>query len=321
MGGAACIRRPEFQCLDELGIICRLFWKAFEVGLDFIMLRSDAVKVDRTLLDAAAFVVKSIQRMGCDVGGHSRYGRMHRILSNGPLEPNHPDFAIALESLRDARLMEFALGQLEGTIPVPVLQSLVRKAIQDSPLPQEDLDASAGRDAQAELYIAAVCQKAGLSPTFDEPDVRCTLDGSAFGIAVKRVKSESQLEKHIRKAARQIEGTGIPGHITLDVSLAFNRENVHLVGVDDADLTHTHHITRKKFGDDYFHRIKSWMRGRDVRSVILIDHLVRQHPSDGWGFDSLTYFISLSPDNQRRQREFEQFQARYVSGLATPAAD
>lgn len=285
------------------------------------MARYDDVKMERTLLDASAFVVERIQQMGCDTCGHSRYGRMRSVLSNGTIEPDHADFAIVLEALRDARLMEFALGQLEGKIPASVLRSLVQKAIQDSTLPQEDLQTSSGRDTQAELYVAAVCQKAGMSPVFDEPDIRCTLDGgSAIGIAVKRVKSESQIEKHIRKAARQIEGTGIPGHIAIDVSLVFNRENEHLIGVGDAELTRVHRVTRKRFGDDYFQRIKGWMRGRDIRSVILIDHLVRQHPVDGWGFDSLAYFIPLSPDNQRRHRDFEKFRSQFVSGLATPPA-
>jgi hypothetical protein len=198
------------------------------------------------------------------------------------------------------------------------MKPLLRKVIADSALPKHDSHRSAGRDAQCELHVAAICEKAGMAPELAEPDICCSVDGIRYGIAVKRVKSESQIEKHIRKASRQIELAELPGHIAMDVSMAFNPQNQRVVGVSDAELARAHQLATRRFGDAWFGRMKQWVRGRDVRSVILLDHFVRQHPVEGWGLNSFTRFIPLSPDNQRRRREFDAFQRRFIKGLATP---
>lgn len=272
----------------------------------------------RTLIDASNYVLERIQAYGCDLNAQSRYALMKQILSRGYLEPNHPQFNLALEAVRDVQMMGFVFDQFVDCEPEDVLRSLLRRAIKDSTLQEQDLENSAGRNAQCELYVGAICKKAGMSPLFIEPDVQCTVGDIQYGIAVKRIKSESQIEKHVRKASHQIENAGTPGHIVLDVSMAFNRDNQRLVGIGDAELARAHRLTRFQFGDDYFDRIKTWVQGRDVRSVILIDHFVHQHPIDGWGLDSFTFFISLSPDNQRRHREFEAFRKQFIGGLATP---
>ena len=89
-------------------------------------------------------------------------------------------------------------------------------------LPNEDRSHSKGRDAQFELFVAAVCQNAGLHPVArEEPDVTCHIEGIKFGIAAKRIKSVTNLKKHVRKAAQQIEGAGFPGMIALDTNVAF----------------------------------------------------------------------------------------------------
>lgn len=300
-GHAAAVFLSEDVKLDKLECVAR------SIGV-----------MKRNLIDASAYVVERIQAYGCDLNAQSRYAMMNQILTHGYLEPNHPQFNSALEAVRDVQVMEFVFDQLADCEPADVLRSLVRRAIKDSTLPEQELGNSAGRNAQCELYVGAICQKAGMSPCFAEPDVQCTLDGVQYGIAVKRVKSESQIEKHIRKASRQIENVGTPGHIVLDISMAFNRDNQRLTGASDAELARAHRLARTQFGDDYYDRIKSWVRKRDARSVILIDHFVRQHPTDGWGLDSFTFFISLSPDNQRRHREFKAFRKQFSAGLATP---
>lgn len=107
----------------------------------------------------------------------------------------------------------------------------------DSVLPQQDRENSPGRDAQFELYLAAICQNAGLLPVdYEEPDVTCTVEGTKFGIAAKRLKRLSQIKNRIRKAADQIKNANLPGIIALDLSFARNQGNRPIISQVESQL-------------------------------------------------------------------------------------
>ena len=95
--------------------------------------------------------------------------------------------------------------------------------------PQAKAD-TPGRNAQSELFLAAVLAARGVHVTFEEPDLVAHIDGLYFGLAVKRPKSLKSLRPNLEKAIRQLrrEGTtnstithGIPA---IDVTLLANRE-------------------------------------------------------------------------------------------------
>jgi hypothetical protein len=55
----------------------------------------------------------------------------------------------------------------------------VKKLLQDAALPQDNNSNTPGRDTQFELYVAAICLRAGLLPVFyDEPDIVCVVEGA-----------------------------------------------------------------------------------------------------------------------------------------------
>lgn len=274
----------------------------------------------KSLLQDAQNVLQYFRDCGCKINPSSRFGHITRILEKGYVSPDHPDFNIAQEAVREVQQMDFIFRELSSIQQDKTLKDKVKKLIKDSVLPEEGDEHSFGRDAQCELYVAAICQKAGLHPVLVEPDIQCALGSIQYGIAVKRLKSDKQVEELVRKAVNQIEGCGLPGHIALDVSLAFNRDNQKLINVSDRQIDRAYKQARQRFGDDYYKRFKSWARGREARSVILIDHFIRQHPENGWTLDSFKFFINLSPDNQRRTREFDQFRRTFEFGLATPKA-
>jgi len=107
----------------------------------------------------------------------------------------------------------------------------LRRLVGDKVLPQDDPDQSPGRDAQCELFVAALCLKAGLKPVFNEsPDVRCEMHNQIFGVAVKRIKAQPErfdrrFEQRMRQAARQIANSGLPGIIAADISQSLNPTN------------------------------------------------------------------------------------------------
>ena len=134
---------------------------------------------------------------------------MYRVLTEprSRLAPYDPHFEAALEGERDLQVLAFVF---DCAAKMPNRRHefcrLIRNALKDSLLPNEDRGQSKGRDAQFELFVAAVCQNAGLHPVKpEEPDVTCHIEGIKFGIAAKRIKNISNLEQHVRKAAVQIE--------------------------------------------------------------------------------------------------------------------
>ncbi len=196
-----------------------------------IILMGDNLIVRRTRSENAEFVIESIKALGFTLNSRSRLMRMHRVLTeaDGIIPPDDPEYETALEAERDFQVLGFVFEQAAAHPTDAEFQRLVRNTIKDSLLPHKDRGQSKGRDAQFELFVAAICQNAGLLPVArDEPDVTCHIDGVKFGIAAKRIKSLSNLEKHVRKAAEQIEKARFPGIIALDTALS---EKTAIIGI------------------------------------------------------------------------------------------
>lgn len=118
------------------------------------------------------------------------------------------------------------------------VRSLLQSLVKDSSSPFVG-DETPGRDAQFELYCAAVCRRALYMIARDEPDFRVTpLVGLAgvlgeVGLAVKRVKKEPKLAKRLREGRRQLEASK-SGFIVMDTSMLFNRPQAGLSVPPDA---------------------------------------------------------------------------------------
>ena len=164
-------------------------------------LPSDVV-IPRTRVENAAYIIDQVRGLGIDPAPSSRLMQMHRVLNSGVIPYGDARFPTALEAERDLQQLGFVFDQLQSHRDDREFKSLVKKALDDSVLPQDDQQGSLGRNSQFHLYLAAVCQNAQLCPiAFDEPDLTCGLDGTLFGIAAKRIKSSVQVSKRIKKAA------------------------------------------------------------------------------------------------------------------------
>ena len=277
----------------------------------------------RTLREAASFVIDSIAQLGIPVHPESRLMRMYRVLSDptrrlGPvIRPDDSDFEIALEANRDIQLLEFVFDCLQQYSNTDDLVRIVKILLKDSGLPQEDRRESKGRDRQFELFVAAVCHASELRPVeLEEPDVTCSVQGTKFGIAAKRIKSLKNLEKQLRKAAKQIEGARLPGMIALDTCVALNPENRRLwVQIPDRDFSRMYRYALERFVGDHCERIQEWVRGKGVRGIVIHDLQIRLEPSGEWALAGMTYFVSTARENERRNREFRTFKEKYRKGL------
>ncbi len=249
----------------------------------------------------------------------------------GPAPPIDGDDARldqGCEFMRDARQLEFIFDFLDDTAAMDDIRGRVRILLKDSVLPQDDKEQSKGRDRQTEFFVYAVCSKAGLEPIFHEqPDIRIELKNGTFGLAVKRVKSRSKLVENVRRAASQVQSSGLPGFIVLDTSIAFNPDNDLIRRALPDDIFHQRHLEALRMmihgddGDDGDEEVlRETSRPKGVRGIIFHDHQIRWDPPDGWQLASLTMmFDTTRPNcpNQRRQRELAEFWKRYKRGLPT----
>jgi hypothetical protein len=184
----------------------------------------------RTRTENATWVIERLRDLDFDPNASSRLMKMQRVLSRGLVPFEDPDFFTALEAEHDMQQLAFILDRLIAHRDDAGFRALVTHVLSDSALPQDDREESPGRDAQFHLYLAAICQNAGLAPvTFDEPDVTCVVEGTTFAIAAKRMKDMSRLEKRVRKAAKQIMKVNLPGIIAVELSIAMNRDNTPLI--------------------------------------------------------------------------------------------
>jgi len=271
----------------------------------------------RALGDAAEYVMQVVRDYGFDPSESSRLAQMRNLLRKGFIRETDSAFDLACEALRDIAVLEFAFDQLRARVPQDDLRGKIARLVKDSALPQADQSSTPGRDAQAELHVAAVCQAAGLNPMFKEPDVVAQMDGQPYGLAVKRLKSLSQLEKRFREAAHQIRHSRAPGFVVLDMVLAANPENERLsFVVSDADFFRMESARFDGFLKRNQGRFRTWREGWEVRGVIVHDHVVC--PVDRnrkWGLRSWTVFTDLDPFNDGRRKEAHRFWERYSAGF------
>jgi hypothetical protein len=175
----------------------------------------------------AKYVIEQFTALGIEVKAGSRIMEMHDLMQREHIPFEDENFMIALQAMKDLVELGFIFDQLNGAGNKDQFRKICKLMLMDSALPQNDRINSQGRDSQFELYLAAICQKAGMRPVdYEEPDVTCHVDGEKFCIAAKRIKTDTQARGRINKAARQIKKAGLPGIIALDMSIAWNKKNI-----------------------------------------------------------------------------------------------
>src|SRR3954470_23351803 len=99
-----------------------------------------AKSVPRSLQRLATFVIETIETAGVRVPPGSRLWRMNKLLNSGAptIEPTDPEFEIALESLRDLRLLGFVFDQCQSSLLTAQFRERLEKVVDDPALPQHN---------------------------------------------------------------------------------------------------------------------------------------------------------------------------------------
>lgn len=274
----------------------------------------------RLMPEAADYVIRCLTELGASPRPSSRLWAMHRVFFDGTgnvrpmIDKTDPEFEVALESYRDVLQLAFILDTVDDAA---FLEDHLKRVVYDSTLPQQDKTQSVGRNVQVELYVYAICIRAGLTPArLDEPDVQCSLNDQRFGLAVKRIKSLQKLEERVRKAAEQIERCKLPGVIVLDTTIALNPKNSRIWEVNDSlEFGAAYKLAFRSFIDSVATNLSAWVRGRGVRGIIFQDSVIHLCQRSRWSVAGLNFAFSTSLNNQRRRREFENFWHAYRRGL------
>ena len=107
-------------------------------------------------------------------------------------------------------------------------QAKLQLALDGGVLRTDEIKHSPARDYQFELVVASVFRQAGYRVLLAEPDVVVETSIGPFGIAAKRPRVHSKVERNIRDARHQIEDTTGAGAIAVDVSILVNPDDIEL---------------------------------------------------------------------------------------------
>jgi len=275
------------------------------------------VVVRRTRGENATYIMDQVRGLGLKPAPSSRLMQMHRVLNSGFIPFNDPRFSTALEAERDFQQLGFVFDQLQPHRANHEFRSLVKKALKDSVLPQDNQRESVGRDSQFHLYLAAICQNAGLHPVeFEEPDVSCVIDGKKFGIAAKRIKSLDRIKDRIKEGADQVFRAQRPGIIALELSLAWNPRNLPIVSRLQSQMYVTISVLQATQLFDRFHEeIYRWVRDQGVVAVLVFDFRIRLRADNQWGLDGMSTWLETTQDDEEAQRDYNLFYRRFLAGV------
>lgn len=125
----------------------------------------------------------------------------------------HP-YKVHIRALVEVRTFVEIIEQL-----LPDLTNTDLRDIISGPLdPANEQQKSRARDLEFELFVAAICRRAGLAVSLREPDIVVDFADSEWAIAAKRLSSPKLAGANVSKAARQIRDSGHHGFVFLDVT-------------------------------------------------------------------------------------------------------
>lgn len=152
-----------------------------------------------------------------------------------------PDDDVTLKRVNDALWTiseQYTITRALGRPDRPLRPLLLQKLgimLSGAEIEDEDRNPLA-RNTQFELYVRAVMVMGDVPVRLEEPDLRIWYVDLEAGIAVKRVRSMSQLMGRVDEAVDQIETSGVPGIVAVNVDLilkAFGTGTVETAQLDE----------------------------------------------------------------------------------------
>jgi len=267
-------------------------------------------------------LLRAFESHGVGVQPGSRLDQMARVFLDRDgkekpiVAPSDPGFRIAQEAMRDLFTMEPILDVLDRVSLDRDRKKVLKRLMKDPVVSKSNEKASRGRDLQAELLTATRCVRGGMTDVALEepPDVQATIDGTRWGIAVKRVKRAARVDQNMRDAVDQVERMGGPGVVFLDISVAFNENSTPLVAPSAGAFNEAQQRRLSAIVDGHRGAIFGRSRAKGVGLVYVFDSQLRQTPEEGWALATMTMGIDTSEDLETRKR-YLPFKAAFGLGI------
>lgn len=125
-----------------------------------------------------------------------------------------PNGVLLLNATRELDMMEVILKHLGGD---PKWEARLASLFEGREHVADDRNHDP-RSKQSELYIAAHLKNLGLHVEPGEPDILATWDGWRFGVAVKRLRKDTQYRKRLEEGYGQVRSSRFPGIVAFDLS-------------------------------------------------------------------------------------------------------
>lgn len=244
--------------------------------------------------------------------------------STHTIEKDDPDWAKAVQSLKDIHEYWFIFHVLNEQLCDSPFLSRLKLSLEDSTLPVESGDETVGRNTQFELLLAAVAVRAELKVKdfgSSGADWKLVAPFRQWSLEAKRIKSWPMAEKRIRKAAKQIKATGLAGVIALDISAANNPSYEPLKQyVTDDELSKAMSKRGKHLHAHFLPDVSDWIGSRPVGFLLVHDFVIRPagHNSSEeypWSLKaSWDRFDLLSADSQFKE-SFDELWSFFEAGL------
>jgi hypothetical protein len=271
----------------------------------------------QTQVEQAAYVVERVQSLGIRIHPTSRLMLMLQTLEREQIDYDDRRFPIALESIRDMYQLRLIVDQMEVHRENPKFRASVVKLLKDAALPQHGSTNTPGRDTQFELWLAAICLRAGLLPVdYDEPDITCTVEELKFGIAAKRLKSLDRFQDRVKDGAHQVRRAKLPGIIALDLTMARNPDNQPITsGLQSQLSVMIGQAKNRQFFEEYETGFYRWV-GSGVRAVLVFEFTLRVSPdSTSWIHEGMMCWFPTTHYEEQAERELALFQKGFLQGI------
>jgi hypothetical protein len=192
-------------------------WQSFRVT------HADAIEVKQRLLSAGVRVPPN--------GRLNEYIRQ-LALSGDVRVPTIPwgfDWQRLHHAVADIAEWRFVLDYLANGVETAGWKAKAHLAMKGSARPAEEGKNSGAWDNQFELFMAALCRRAGFGVELAEPDLLVRYNDACVGIAAKRPRSLGNFDKLLARADKQIARSGRSGIIALDISYVSNPGEMYFV--------------------------------------------------------------------------------------------
>jgi len=205
------------------------------------------------LRDRTAALIAFLEANGVRVNPSSRLAQYLKqlnaaVAADGVTVPKGLDLAIWHRCLIEVADLDLVARSLSIAPGVKGWKEALSRALSGGVVRTDEIKHSPARDIQFELIIASMFCRAKYEVDLAEPDVVVTSETPQIGIAAKRPRSFNNLDEMIKKADKQIKGSGLQGIIALDLSIIAAPGDEHITTRDfQATFNHVKDIATASF--------------------------------------------------------------------------